>query len=90
MVDHDVGPDAIPCYPNFRTALQATCQAWCHEQGYSDPFRHNGMWWAFPPNGVIPLPIKDVMAADWQLTVRIGRLTLTLLPNGTLATGPPK
>ncbi|MEL6139827.1 MAG: hypothetical protein AAFR42_20785 [Cyanobacteria bacterium J06628_6] len=78
---------AVPCYSTFKAALQATCHAWCHEQGYTDPFCQDGVWWAFPPGGVIPVRVKDVMAPDWQRSVRIGALTLDLLANGALASG---
>ena len=80
-------PTVIPHYASFKAALESTCHAWCREQGYSDPFCRNGVWWAFPPNGVIPLPINSVMPADWRRTVRIGSLTLDLLPDGSLAPG---
>ncbi|MBF2050103.1 MAG: ABC transporter substrate-binding protein [Elainella sp. C42_A2020_010] len=32
--------------------------------GYGDPFCRNGEWWAFPPNGVMPVRIRDVLASN--------------------------
>lgn len=66
--------------------MQGACQAWCQTQGYSDPFRRDGEWWAFPPHGVMPVRVKTVMEATFQYPVQIGRVTLTLLPDGSLAT----
>lgn len=34
-----------------------TAEDWCLENGYTDPFFQEGRWWAFPINGVIPVPI---------------------------------
>lgn len=31
---------------------------WCTTNGYTDPFLQEGCWWAFPPNGVMPLPLE--------------------------------
>lgn len=32
--------------------------AWCEENGYTEPFYQEGRWWGFPPNGVMPVEIK--------------------------------
>jgi len=32
-------------------------QNYCKESGYTDPFLEGRMWWAFPPNGVMPVPL---------------------------------
>ncbi len=36
---------------------------WCTTNGYTDPFLQEGCWWAFPPNGVMPLP-SEIRALD--------------------------
>ena len=77
----------IPQYPDLGSAIQGVCQAWCEENGYSNPFCRNGEWWAFPPHGVMPVQIKAVMGHDKQQLVKIGPLTLALLPDGSLAKG---
>ncbi|QYO62297.1 hypothetical protein [Leptolyngbya sp. 7M] len=74
-------------YPDLATAIRDVCQAWCQQHGYTDPFCRNGQWWAFPPNGVMPIRIRDVLTADdcqaqW---VQIGRVSLALLPDGSFA-----
>ena len=76
----------IPRYANLGSAIQGVCQAWCQEHGYSDPFCRNGEWWAFPPKSVMAVQIKTVMGEACQRLVQIGTLTLTLLPDGSLAT----
>lgn len=76
----------LPQYPNLGAAMQGACQTWCQAHGYSDPFCRDGEWWAFPPRGVMPIRVKTVMAETCQYPVQIGRVTLTLLPDGSLAT----
>ena len=34
-------------FSDLGSAIHGVCQAWCKEQGYSDPFCRNGEWWAF-------------------------------------------
>lgn len=34
-------------------------QDWCEEHGWTDWFREQRQYWAFPPNAVIPLPIPS-------------------------------
>lgn len=75
----------MPQYPDLATALEGICRTWCEAHGYSEPFCRNGEWWAFPPAGVMPVKIKDVMGHDSQQQIRIGTLMLTLWPDGSLA-----
>ena len=77
----------IPHYPNLGSAMRSICSEWCAVNGYSDPFCRDGEWWAFPPNGVIPVRIKAVMGEGCQQLVKIGSLTLTIFPDGSLASG---
>lgn len=73
-------------YPDLAAAMRGVCCDWCQRHGYTDPFRRNGEWWAFPPNGVMPIKIQEVLSdpapAQW---VQIGRVSLALLPDGSLA-----
>jgi hypothetical protein len=42
-----------------RGALSANVvQSWCEENGYTEPEIVDGRLWAFPPNGVMPVPIS--------------------------------
>ncbi|MEO0405792.1 MAG: hypothetical protein AAF289_00425 [Cyanobacteria bacterium P01_A01_bin.135] len=75
---------AISEYPNLGAAIRGTCEAWCHVQGYSDPFCRNGEWWAFPPGGVMPVQIKTVMDPRCHHPVKIGPLSLALSPDGSV------
>ena len=35
---------------------------WCEDNGWTDLFLESRVYWAFPPNGVMPLPIpKEVL-----------------------------
>jgi len=75
----------IPQYSGLGEAIRSTCEVWCRAEDYSDPFCKDGEWWAFPPGGVMPVRIKTVMGAFSQRQVRIDRLTLSLFPDGSLA-----
>ncbi|MEO0924354.1 MAG: hypothetical protein AAFY63_00625 [Cyanobacteria bacterium J06643_13] len=83
--------DSAIIYPNLRDAEGAVCQRWCEQQGYSDRFYQDGSWWAFAPNGVIPVKIHDII--DLQQTfaqrVRVKHysifLSIALLPDGCIA-----
>ncbi len=77
----------ISHYPNLGAAMQGVCQTWCQTHGYSDPFCRDGEWWAFPPQGVMPVRIKTVMGNTLPYCVQIERVTLRLFPDGSLATG---
>ncbi len=50
-----IGAGNIVNDPDDRTA-------WLIANGYTDPFRNEGQWWAFPPNGVMPVPICEAIA----------------------------
>jgi hypothetical protein len=51
-------------YPDLAAAVRGVCQDWCQRHGYSDPFCRNGEWWAFPPNGVMLVRIRDAFRAN--------------------------
>ncbi|MEM6403343.1 MAG: hypothetical protein AAF757_24455 [Cyanobacteria bacterium P01_D01_bin.116] len=72
-------------YPDLATAINEICQQWCQENGYTEPFYRNGELWAFPPNGVMPVKIKDVMDDQDSKQVCIGRVSLFILPDGSVA-----
>ena len=67
----------VPNFADLGSAIRGVCNAWCEEQGYTDPFCRNGEWWAYPPNGV--------MGSHCQRPVRLGPLTLFLYPDGSVA-----
>jgi hypothetical protein len=79
------GSEFVAQYPDLRSAIQETCFTWCDAHGYSDPFCRNGEWWAFPPQSVMPVRIKTVMGMACQYPVKIGPVTLTIYPDGSLA-----
>ena len=73
-------------YPSLLAAIKAVCQKWCQQNGYTEPFCRNGEYWAFPPSGVIPVKIRDVIQKNKPEAelVRIGRVSFWLLPDGSL------
>ena len=71
-------------YADLGSAIRGVCQAWCDQHGYSDPFCRDGIWWAFPPNGVMPIRIETVMGKQSQRLVRIGPMRLILFPDGSI------
>ena len=83
--------DSTVVYPTLRDAEAAVCQRWCEERGYGDRFYQNGSWWSFPPNGVLPVRIHEII--DLQHTkaqrVRVKHysiaLSIALLPDGCIA-----
>ncbi|MEM9804860.1 MAG: hypothetical protein AAF959_06235 [Cyanobacteria bacterium P01_D01_bin.56] len=75
---------AIPQYSNLGSAIRGVCQTWCDQHGYTDPFCRNGVWWAYPPHGVMPVRVETVMGKQSQRLVRIGPMSLTLFPDGTI------
>ncbi|MEM8604793.1 MAG: hypothetical protein AAGF24_13285 [Cyanobacteria bacterium P01_H01_bin.121] len=81
------GTVEMPRYATLSAALHGVCATWCDEHGYTEPFCRNGEWWAFPPNSVMPVRIATVMARDCKFIVKIGRVTLALLPDGRIAHG---
>jgi hypothetical protein len=78
-------------YPDLITAVAAVCQRWCEQQGYSDCFYQDGSWWAFPPNGSIPVRIHEVIDLKHTLAQRVQIqhysivLSIALLPDGCVA-----
>ena len=40
-----------------RNRIPESVEKWCLKHGYTEPFCHEGQWWAFPPHGVNPLPL---------------------------------
>lgn len=74
-------------YPDLAAAIKDICQQWCQENGYTEPFYRNGELWAFPPTGVIPIKIKDVLNKQDSKQVWIGRVSLLILPDGSIAKG---
>ena len=71
-------------YADLGSAIRGVCQTWCDQHGYSDPFCRDGIWWAFPPNGVMPVRIETVMGEQSQRLVRIGSMQLMLSPDGSI------
>ena len=63
--------DTTIMYPNLKAAAAAVCQRWCEQKGYSDRFYQDGSWWAFPPNGVLPVKINEVIDRDNTLAQRV-------------------
>ena len=76
-------------YPNLSAAIEAVCQKWCQQNGYTEPFCRNGEYWAFPPNGVIPVKIRDIIQREKPEAelVRISHVSFWLLPDGSLQKG---
>ena len=74
-------------YPNLATAIYDVCQQWCQQNGYSDLFCRNGQWWAFPPNAVMPVCLRDAITPEekYHQEVTIGRVSVILLPDGSFA-----
>ena len=72
-------------YPDLAAAIKDVCQKWCQQNGYPEPFYRNGELWAFPPDGVIPIKIKDVMNFQDSKQVWIGQVSLFILPDGSVA-----
>ena len=78
-------------YPNLKAAAAAVCRKWCQQNGYSDSFYQNGSWWAFPPQGVMPVKIHDILNLDQTKAQRVQikhystTLSITLLPDGCIA-----
>lgn len=75
----------LPQYSSLGEAIDCLCRQWCNSYGYSDPFLKDGEWWAFPPQGVMPVKVRTVMGTASQQEVKVGSLTMTLFPDGSLA-----
>lgn len=72
-------------YPDLAAAIKDVCQKWCEENGYTEPFYRNGELWAFPPNGVMAIKIKDAIDKQDSKQVWIGQVSLFILPDGSVA-----
>lgn len=44
----------------------------CEKGGYTEPFQNDGQWWAFPPNGIMSVPLHGQLLEE-----RLLSLTLT-------------
>ncbi len=83
--------DSTVVYSNLKAAAAAVCQRWCEQQGYTDRFYQSGSWWAFPPNGVIPVKIHEVIDIEHTKAQRVKikyhstALSIALLPDGCIA-----
>jgi hypothetical protein len=47
----------------YGKSFALSIEQWCAENGYTDLFCQEGEWWAFPPNGVMPVQVRRVMRA---------------------------
>lgn len=84
MTNEQTVPPIEVVYGDLGSAILGVCQAWCNRHGYTDPFCRDGIWWAFPPNAVIPVRIETVMEEQSQCLVRIGPVRLILFPDGSI------
>ena len=88
-MNHSIDPTII--YPNLQAAATAVCRSWCQQHGYSNSFYQDGSWWAFPPQGVIPVKIHDVISFDQTKAQRVKikhysiALSIAILPDGCIA-----
>ncbi|MEO1341284.1 MAG: hypothetical protein AAFV28_09115 [Cyanobacteria bacterium J06635_13] len=76
-------------YSNLANAIRGVCEQWCEINGYSDLFIRNGEYWAFPPNSVMPVCLKEAIAPEEKhaMEVKIDRVSIMLLPDGSFHTG---
>ena len=58
---------------------------YCNNHGYTDPEFIEGQWWAFPPNGVMSVPIPRPQPTDYappgitvEIRLQAGRVQHTL------------
>lgn len=78
-------------YPTLKDAAAAVCQSWCDREGYSEPFYHDGSWWAYPPNGVMAVRIGEIIDLDKTPARRVQvkhysvALSIALMPDGCIA-----
>lgn len=83
--------DPATIYPDLKAAAAAVCLRWCEEHGYSDRFYQNGSWWAYPPNGVMPVNLHQVIELEHTPAQRVRVryysifLSIALLPDGCVA-----
>lgn len=78
-------------YPDLRAAAAAVCRKWCQQHGYTDSFYLDGSWWAYPPQGVMPVKIRDIINRQQTIAQRVQiqyysiSLSIALLPDGCIA-----
>ena len=78
-------------YPDLKAAAEAVCEKWCLQEGYSNWFYQQGSWWAFPPQGVMPVKIHDTIEVSRTKALRVQikyysiSLSIALLPDGCIA-----
>ena len=84
MANEQTVPLTEATYADLGSAIRGVCQDWCELNSYSDPFCRDGIWWAFPPKGVMPVRIETVMEEQSQRLVKIGPMRLRLLPDGSI------
>ncbi len=41
----------------LRTTSPEVVDSYCRTHGFTDPFRQDGYWWAFPPHGAMPIQL---------------------------------
>lgn len=62
-----------------------------NKKALRDLFYQNGSWWAYPPNGVIPVRIHEIIDVENTLAQRVKvkyysiYLSIALLPDGCVA-----
>lgn len=89
MMDNNTQSTVI--YSNLEAAAAAVCQRWCQQNSYTTPFYQNSSRWAFPPHGVMPVKIHDVIDLDHTMAQRVEiqhysiTLSIALLPDGCVA-----
>lgn len=84
IANEQADPYTEVIYADLGSAIRGVCQTWCEQHGYSDPFCRDGVWWAFPPNGVMPVQIGTVMGEQSRRLVKIGPMRLMLFPDGSI------
>lgn len=50
---------------NHHLITPSDMEAWCAATGYTDPFHQENRWWAFPPNGVMPVEVGQ-QVRGWE------------------------
>jgi uncharacterized membrane protein YedE/YeeE len=48
------------------TKLHNYLSAWCEDHGWTDLFLERYQFWAFPPGGVLPMPLPSDVFEDFQ------------------------
>lgn len=52
------------CSPPRYAKRELMAKTWCEQNGYTDLFYQEWEWWAFPPNGVMPVQVAKVMGQE--------------------------